>query len=101
MPSGVSNRKPVPVPRSRSNGSTVSTSPPVEPYDGEKGTGTGFRFDTADGTGLLWALDRALAAFRQRDAWTALMKRAMAGDFSWDRAAGAYVELYRRALEKA
>jgi glycogen synthase len=28
------------------------------------------------------------------------MKRAMARDFSWDRSAGEYVELYRRALDK-
>ena len=86
------------IPIVRSTGGLVDT---VEPYDGEKGTGTGFRFDTADGTGLLWAVDQALAAFRQRDAWTALVKRAMARDFSWDRSAGAYVELYRRAVERA
>jgi starch synthase len=85
------------IPIVRSTGGLVDT---VEPYDGEKGTGTGFRFDTPDGTGLLWAVDRALAAFRQRDAWTALMRRAMAQDFSWDRSARAYVELYRRAMER-
>jgi len=72
----------------------------VEPYDDAKGTGTGFRFDTADGTGLMWAVDQALAAFRQRDDWTALMRRAMARDFSWERSARAYVDLYRRAMEK-
>jgi starch synthase len=85
------------IPIVRSTGGLVDT---VEPYDGEKGTGTGFRFDSADGTGLVWAVDRALAAFAQREAWTALMRRAMARDFSWDRSAGAYVELYRRAIEK-
>jgi starch synthase len=86
------------IPIVRSTGGLVDT---VEPYDEGRGTGTGFRFDTADGTGLLWALDQALAAFGQREAWTALMKRAMARDFSWDRSAEAYVELYRRALGRA
>jgi starch synthase len=72
----------------------------VEPYDESGGTGTGFRFDTADGTGLMWAVDQALAAFGQRDAWTALMRRAMERDFSWARSAPAYVDLYRRAMAK-
>ncbi len=85
------------IPIVRSTGGLVDT---VEPYDGKGGTGTGFRFDTADGTGLLWALDQALAAFRQREAWTALMRRAMARDFSWERSAPAYAALYRRAMEK-
>jgi starch synthase len=85
------------IPIVRSTGGLVDT---VEPYDGEKGTGTGFRFDTADGTGLLWAVDQALAAYRERGAWAALMRRAMAQDFSWDRPARAYVELYRRAMER-
>jgi len=85
------------IPIVRSTGGLVDT---VEPYDDAKGTGTGFRFDTADGTGLMWAVDQALAAFRQRDDWTALMRRAMARDFSWERSAREYVELYRRAMEK-
>lgn len=85
------------IPVVRSTGGLVDT---VEPHDGEHGTGTGFRFDTADGTGLLWAVDQALGAFRHRDAWTALMRRAMAQDFSWERPARAYADLYRRAMEK-
>jgi starch synthase len=83
------------IPVVRSTGGLVDT---VEPYDGEKAAGTGFRFDTADGTGLLWAVDKALAAYGQPDGWTALMRRAMAQDFSWERPARAYVELYRRAI---
>ncbi len=85
------------IPVVRSTGGLVDT---IEPYDAAKGTGTGFRFDTPDGTGLLWALDQALAARKDRKAWTALMRRAMARDFSWERSAGEYVDLYRRATEK-
>jgi starch synthase len=85
------------IPVVRSTGGLVDT---VEPYDAAKATGTGFRFDTPDGTGLLWAVDQALAAFRQRKAWATLMRRAMARDFSWERSAGQYVDLYRRAMAK-
>ena len=86
------------IPIVRSTGGLVDT---VEPYDAAAGTGTGFRFDTPDGTGLLWALDQALAAHRDRAAWEGLMDRAMAQEFSWERSAREYVELYRKAMAKA
>jgi starch synthase len=85
------------IPLVRSTGGLVDT---VEPFDPANETGTGFRFDTADGTGVMWAIDQALSAFRDRDAWTALMRRAMARDFSWERSAREYVGLYRRAMSK-
>jgi starch synthase len=85
------------VPLVRSTGGLADT---VEPYDGKKGKGTGFRFDNPDGTGLVWALDQALAAWKDRKAWTALQRRGMEKDFSWDRSGREYVELYRRAMGK-
>jgi starch synthase len=85
------------VPIVRSTGGLVDT---VEPYDAGAGRGTGFRFDSPDGTGLMWAVDQALAAWKDRKAWTALMKRGMARDFSWERSAREYVDLYRRAMGK-
>jgi starch synthase len=85
------------VPIVRATGGLADT---VEPYDGAKGAGTGFRFDTADGTGLMWAVDQALAVRKQRKAWEALMKRGMTREFSWERSAREYVALYRRAMGK-
>jgi starch synthase len=85
------------VPIVRSTGGLVDT---VEQYDPKTGGGTGFRFDHADGTGLVWALDQALALYEDRPAWEAMMRQGMAKDFSWDRAATAYVDLYRRALQR-
>jgi starch synthase len=85
------------VPIVRSTGGLVDT---VEPWDAATGRGTGFRFDNPDGTGLMWALDRALEAFGDRDAWIRLMGNGMEKDFSWDRSAAAYVEAYRRAMTK-
>ncbi len=85
------------VPIVRSTGGLVDT---VEPFDAAKGTGTGFRFDTPDGTGLVWALDQALSAWKDRAAWQGLMRRGMACEFSWDRSAREYVDLYRRAVAK-
>jgi starch synthase len=85
------------IPIVRSTGGLVDT---VEPFDAARKAGTGFRFDNPDGTGLVWALDQALAAFRDKRAWKALMRRAMEKDFSWERSAKAYVELYERAAAK-
>jgi starch synthase len=86
------------VPVVRSAGGLVDT---VEPWDARAGRGTGFRFDTPDGTGLMWAIDEALAAHRDRKGWTKLVKNGMSRDFSWDRSAQGYVDLYRRAKERA
>jgi len=82
------------VPIVRATGGLVDT---VEPYDAASGQGTGFRFSHPDGTGLMWALDQALEAHGDAQAWTRLMRAGMARDFSWDRSAAAYVDLYERA----
>ena len=85
------------VPVVRSTGGLVDT---VEPFDAARDAGTGFRFDIPDGTGLVWALDQALAAYKDREAWQGLMRRGMAREFSWQRSASEYVELYRRAMAR-
>jgi starch synthase len=85
------------VPIVRATGGLVDT---VEPYDAAAGTGTGFRFDHADGTGLMWAIDRALGVYADEPAWAKLVQAGMARDFSWQRSAEAYVALYRRAMEQ-
>jgi starch synthase len=82
------------VPIVRATGGLVDT---VEPYDPATGEGTGFRFDHADGTGMLWAIDQALALWKDRPAWQKLMRNGMSRDFSWKRSAEQYVALYRRA----
>ncbi len=86
------------VPVVRSAGGLVDT---VEPWNAATGEGTGFRFDDPDGTGMLWALDQALAAYADRKAWRRIMKNGMVRDFSWDRSAHAYVDLYRKAIARA
>ena len=65
----------------------------VSEFDGS--AGTGFVFEAYEPSALLAAVDRALGAYRQKDAWTALMRNAMAADFSWRRSAEAYVGVFR------
>jgi starch synthase len=86
------------VPVVRSAGGLVDT---VEPWNAISGQGTGFRFANPDGTGMMWAIDQALAAYQDKKAWKRLVKNGMSRDFSWDRSARAYEELYRKAIAKA
>lgn len=59
--------------------------------------GTGFVFDSFSPEGLLSALRRAVALFRDRKAWGALQARAMRQDFSWRSSAQRYIEAYEAA----
>ena len=70
----------------------------VEEFDPKTGRGNGFLFGPYEVPALLEAVDRALTLFHQKGEWTTLMKNAMAADFSWDRSALAYLDLYRKLL---
>jgi len=70
----------------------------VEDYDPATASGTGFVFESYDAQALLAAIDRSLAAFHDKPAWSALRRRAMAMDFSWHRSAQAYSNLYQQLL---
>jgi starch synthase len=85
------------IPVVRATGGLVDT---VEPWDASTRSGTGFRFSHADGTGLMWSIDQALAAYGDSEAWTALQRNGMAKDFSWERSARAYVDVYRQAMSR-
>jgi starch synthase len=67
-------------------------------YDAEGGVGTGFVFDTFEPQALWESIEKALRCFADKRAWTGLMYRAMRMDFSWDRSAQAYNNLYEKLL---
>src|SRR5512144_2063094 len=71
----------------------------VAEFDPARRTGTGFVFDPFTPDALLAAVRRAASTFRQPSVWKALVKNAMAEDFSWDASAREYVTLYRKALK--
>ncbi|HZD41323.1 MAG TPA: glycogen/starch synthase, partial [Terriglobales bacterium] len=72
----------------------------VEDYDSEKRTGTGFVFGPYETEALVQAVGRALKSYRAKPAWTALRRRAMGRDFSWERSAQAYSDLYELLQER-
>ena len=67
----------------------------VPAYDPTTGEGLGFTFGNINGEDMLGAVDRALEAFQDKEAWTRLMKRGMQADFSWDKSAAEYQEIYK------
>jgi len=69
----------------------------IEPFDSVTGKGTGFKFSEYSGEALLETIHRALAVYKDRAAWTQLMKNGMAKDFSWTASAREYLKVYERA----
>jgi starch synthase len=70
----------------------------VTDYCPETGLGNGFSFVEYDPMALYTSLVRAVEAYRHRDIWNQLVRRCLAADFSWNRSAVRYVDLYYRAL---
>jgi len=62
--------------------------------------GTGFKFYDYSKTSLLEVIERALKAYRTKKDWTNLMRQCMAADFSWEKSAREYLNLYKKAIEK-
>ena len=59
---------------------------------------TGFSFDDPTAPALAGTISWVCGLWRDRALWAQLQRRAMAQDFSWDRAAVEYVALYRDLL---
>ncbi|MDO4415954.1 MAG: glycogen/starch synthase [Erysipelotrichaceae bacterium] len=67
----------------------------VEAYNKFEGTGTGFSFEEYYPWILLDCINKAKELyFTAPEAWDALVQRDMEQDFSWDKAAKQYLEMY-------
>jgi starch synthase len=69
-------------------------------YDPASGRGNGFKFVHYDAGEFLQQIETAIRTFHQPEQWKRLLRNAMTADFSWQRSAESYIDLYRRALEK-
>jgi len=68
----------------------------IQEFDPETGKGNGFLFSRYEVPDLLQAVGRALAFFPRQKQWATLMKNAMVTDFSWNRSARSYLDLYQK-----
>jgi len=85
------------VPVVRATGGLADTV--VDADAADAGDATGFAFTEYSAAALIATLERALAAYADKDAWRRLMLNGMAQDWSWQRSAGEYVALYETLLE--
>lgn len=76
----------------RATGGLLDT---VQPWDDKTWMGNGFRFSGDSTEAFLGAIREALRWYRNRDAWTVIMRNGMRADHSWQRSARLYVECYR------
>jgi starch synthase len=82
----------------RATGGLVDT---VQTYDEATGNGTGFMFNDLTPDSLASTVGWALSTYFDRPKHiTAMRKRAMAQDFSWERAAAQYEQLYLEAYQR-
>jgi len=79
------------VPVARLTGGLQDT---IQEFDANTKSGNGFTFSDYSSAGLLSAIKRALALYRDRAAWQKLATRTMGYDFSWESSAKEYADLY-------
>jgi len=80
------------VPVVRATGGLEDT---IEEFDPWSKSGYGFKFGPYDSNAFLSAIQRAVDLWTDRETWETLMRKGMAADFSWDRSAERYLDLYQ------
>lgn len=88
------------VPIVRKTGGLADT---VKDWDEEKhfgfDHGNGFSFYDYSGFALYSSVERAVNTFKHKDTWIKIQHNGMGMDFSWDKSAEKYMELYKMATE--
>lgn len=62
--------------------------------------GNGFSFYDYTGFALFKSVERAVNTFKEKDIWNKIQTNGMKADFSWERSAEKYLELYMLAMEE-
>jgi starch synthase len=62
--------------------------------------GNGFSFNDYSGIALFKSIERAVNTFNEKDVWKKIQSNGMKQDFSWNRSADKYYELYKLAKQK-
>lgn len=71
----------------------------IQSYNEFTGEGNGFSFTHYNAHDMLYTIRRAIDFYYKREIWKKLIKRAMSGDYSWDKSASRYIDLYRQNLK--
>lgn len=70
-------------------------------YNEATGEGNGFTFTNYNAHDMLNTIQRAVDYYyNKKDIWNLLVQRGMRTDFSWDKSAHEYMDMYRKTLNK-
>lgn len=72
----------------------------ITPYNEFTGEGNGFSFANYNGDELLKIIEYALEIYRDQQKWKILFKNALKAKFTWEKAAGEYMEIYQNLIKK-
>ena len=84
------------IPEVRATGGLNDT---IVQYDPKTGEGNGFKFGPYKLAAMVTAIRKAVNFFQDSSAWKRLMANGMKADFSWNRSAQSYLEIYRSFVE--
>lgn len=83
------------VPIVRRTGGLADT---ITPYDELTGEGDGFVFDEYESKELFSAIQKAVGLYGKKRIWYKIIKKGMKCDFSWDKSAKKYIDLFERMI---
>ncbi len=66
--------------------------------DNGEGKGNGFTFFEYNAHHMMDTINRAISMYKDKEQWTKLMSRAITSDFSWDKSAEKYKDMYNTLL---
>src|SRR6056297_140266 len=70
----------------------------VIPFNEYKDTGYGFTFSDYNAHDMLHTIQRALSFYNEEGVWEKLVKRVMVQDYSWEKSARKYEDLYSKLV---
>jgi len=85
------------VPVVRATGGLEDT---VVQFDFQTKEGNGYKFGPFEPAAFVAAVREAANLYQDAETWKRLMANGMKADFSWDRSARSYLDIYRSVLRK-
>lgn len=73
----------------------------ITPFDKQTGEGNGFRFGPYEAKAFLAAIQQAVEYYKDALVWNQIQANGMQADFSWDRSAEMYSEVYQSILKRS
>ena len=70
----------------------------ITPYNEDRKSGNGFRFENYNAHEMLFVLKDAVFTYNDKQTWLKIMTKAMKTDFSWKKSAKEYAKIYNELL---